>query len=44
LKTYAELIAGVVNRLAGVYGVDEDEFWDAIEDARDNLEVVRSTN
>jgi hypothetical protein len=44
LSGYAELIAGVVNKLAGVYGVEEDEFWDAIEDARDNLELVRSTN
>jgi hypothetical protein len=44
LQTYAQLIAGVVSQLAGAYEVEEDDLWDAIEDARDDLEVVRSTN
>jgi hypothetical protein len=39
LKAYAQLIAGVVSQLAGAYEVEEQELWDAIEEARDNLDV-----
>jgi hypothetical protein len=44
LQTYAHLIAGIVSQLAGAYEVEEDDLWDAIEDARDGLEVVQTTN